>query len=454
MYVCPNCQEEIPDRVRETQDECPFCREPWPGEAVDIPEEEPEKAAGPVKVQGSPAAAAAAAAAEPTEGAPDPAHMAPPPRSKAWIFIVLAVVVLGGGGTALYFLKFRKGGKGKKSGWEVDVGGTKVTLNKVYEDEYEYMLKWQKEVRKIILKYLADRCDTYRAKGFKFASSLIKVERMVSARKKVKDLKLEIKTLQGKEIPKTSFDWFSCPLLLAFVHKEHAITVKMTFWAQERTLGPTLRKSIINVKGGRYVAGRGTYKSSWDLGSRGLRFSSLYKEGVHPSVRALSGNKVRRVKGQPKVIRIGGVPFTKIGRMKGTSRGGYIVGVWTATFKTDTFAKLLESWAVGCRRLKRMLRELHKTYEDKTKFKLPPLKEQANKVALELCRGMSVLNEATKAKWDNTRVDIARRHIDKALDLAKKTINGPLKLVGKKAGSNIQPEPWCGALKKGSPCKE
>jgi hypothetical protein len=424
MYVCPNCQEEIPDRVRETQDECPFCREPWPGEAVDIPEEEPEKAAGPVRVPGRPGAAAVAA----TEGAPDPAHAAPPPSSKAWIFIVLAVVLLGGGGTALYFLKFRKGGKGKKSGWEVDVGGTKVTLKKVYEDEYEYMLKWQKEVRKIILKYLADRCDTYRAKGFKFASSLIKVEHMVSAKKKVKELKLEIKALAGKSIPKASFDWFSCPLLLAFVHKEHAITVKMTFWAQERTLGATLRRSIIHVKGGRYVAGRGSYKSSWDLGRRGLRFSSLYKEGVHPSVRALS--------------------------MKGSGRGGFMVGVWTATFKTDTFAKLLESWAVGCRRLKRMLRELHKTYEDKAKFKLPPLKEQANRVALELCRGMSVLNEATKAKWDNTRVEIARRHIDKALSLAQKTINGPLKLVGKKSGSDQPPEPWCGALNKGSACKQ
>lgn len=451
MYVCPNCQEEIPDRVRETQDECPFCREPWPGEAVDIPPEEPKKAGGgPVAVPRRPGAAGAA----PAEGAPEPVHAEPPPPSKAWIFILLAVVVLGGGGTALYFLKFRKGAKGKKSGWEVDVGGTKVTLKKVYEDEYEYMLKWQKEVRKIVLKYLADRCDTYRAKGFKFASSLVKVEHMVSAKKKVKELKLEIKTLQGKEIPKASFDWFSCPLLLAFVHKEHAITVKMTFWAQERTLGATLRRSIIHVKGGRYVAGRGTYKSSWDLGRRGLRFSSLHKEGVHPSVTALSGNKIRRVKNQPKVIKLGGVPFTKIGRMKGSGRGGFMVGVWTATFKTDTFAKLLESWAVGCRRLKRTLRELHKTYEDKAKFKLPPLKEQANQVALELCRGMTVLNEATKAKWDKTRVDIARRHIDKALKLAQTTINGPLKLVGKKAGSDQPPEPWCGALNKGSACKE
>jgi hypothetical protein len=38
LYICPECHEEVPVRVKVTTEVCPFCLEPWPS----LPDLSPE----------------------------------------------------------------------------------------------------------------------------------------------------------------------------------------------------------------------------------------------------------------------------------------------------------------------------------------------------------------------------------------------------------------------------
>ena len=266
MYVCPHCHEEIPDRVKKSKDECPFCHEPWP------PEPEPQEAPEPAQaggVGGFPGGGVPASQPEPDHG--PPIHQ-PKSKAKLWIILALLLVVVGGGGTAAYFLLFKDGKKSSSASITVNVGKEKVTLKKVYGEEYEAMVNWHNEVRKTVLQFLASRCDPYRKKGFKFASRLVTREKLVSATRKIKKLELEIQQKSGNPVPQEGFNWFRCPGILAFVHKEHEMTIEMGFSIKQRTLGSDIRKASIEIKGGKFVGGKGKYKAYWDMGRSGLRF--------------------------------------------------------------------------------------------------------------------------------------------------------------------------------------
>lgn len=457
MYICPKCHEEIPDRIRSSQDECPFCQEPWPGEVV-IPQQ-PQAQASPSPSGALKAPLPVGYVAPPqsegsgTDAGPEQASHAEqypePKKSKLWLYILCAVLVLGAGGFALYHFKLKKK-KGTGGGVEFKVGDQTVRVKKLYEEEYEGMLRWQKDFRKKILKYFTDRCDTYRAKGFKFASRLDPVERMISARKKIRELKLKIDTISGTETPKDNFNWFNCPSILAFVHKEHQMIIEMDFTIKERTLGATLRRASVEIKGGRFVAGKGKYRSSYDTTSGGgLRLSALKNKSHDPSVQMLHSNQMSRV--DNNTFKLSGITFTRIKRHKGSSKE-FLVGLWQSVSKTDTFLKLLETWYMGCRRLKREIEELNKRAKEE-KFKIEPLLFEAKNVAQEVCQGMQLMFEGAKGKWESSKIEQARKHLSKALEIAKKNINKPLLDMAEHLKSDQKPIPWCGALEKGSACK-
>jgi hypothetical protein len=445
MYLCPHCHEEIPDRIRQSRDDCPFCHEPWPpGETVQTAGEQEPAPAGQEELAGQPGQQGGA------ESAVDTPIIEPEPKSKLGLIIgiIAAVLVIGGGGAAYFLLGGEEAGDGKKV--VIKVGDQKVELKKLYDVEYEEMVKWHNEVRKTILKFFANRCDTYRQNGFNFASRLVTREKLVSATQKVKQLEVEIQTVKGKEKPLDHFNWFKCPGIFAYVHKEHELGVKMGFSIKEQTLGPDIRRAFIEITGGRFVSGKGKYRSSWDQGRSGLRFPGLAKEAKdQPGVLALSGHKPRR-KGEKGTFELAGLKFKKVDTGRHRSKS-FLVGKWEAHASTDTFKDLLKSWEGGCRGLKRKVREINKDYEP-DRFKLPPLKDEAVKVAIDVCKGISTIASAVEP-WDKDAIKKARLQLHKALERAQKNLRQPLMDAAKILKTDIKPASWCGDPKtKGSPC--
>ena len=92
MYVCHLCHEDVPDHVKKTSLQCPFCHEPWPKEA-------PAEAAGPGDDWGGALAFGAAPAA--TDTGPVTAEEAKK-KSKLPLIIVVVVVLAAGGGVAFF----------------------------------------------------------------------------------------------------------------------------------------------------------------------------------------------------------------------------------------------------------------------------------------------------------------------------------------------------------------
>lgn len=449
MYVCPHCHEEIPDKVRQTKDECPFCHEFWP------PQEPAPEATAPAE-NGAPDQAGlqggGGQAAQPAvDTSADFEIHEPEPKSKLGLIIgIIAAVVVIGGGAGAYFFLFR--GKAAKEGKSItiEVGKQKVTLKKLYDVDYEKMVKWHNNVRKTVLKYLADRCDAYRQNGFKLSSHLVTREKLVTATEKEKRLELEIKPIKGKETPLESFNWFRCPGILAFVHKEHEMVFNFSFSIKERVIKSDIKRAVLKIKGGRFVRDKGTFNVYWDTGRAGLSFPGLKKHiKDKPGLKALYRNKISRPK--DGVFSLAGIKFKRLKTGRHRSKS-FLVGQWEGRASTDTFKDLLQSWAGGCRGLKRKIRKINKSIEPE-QFKIPLLKQKAVDVGIQICKAISKIAKSVEP-WDAAAVKQGRVQLQNALVKAQTTLRKPLLDAAKILKSDIKPHFWCGDPNgKGTPCK-
>jgi len=444
MYVCPNCHEQIPDRVKKSQDACPFCHEPWP------PEEIPAETASAVAGDG---AAVPSQAAAQTPTAPRTVASSEAPESEGHkshlgliIGIVLVVVAVGG----FFGYRAMKGSKKtKSSGIVVKIGTSTVSVKGLQDEDFERLVKWHDEIRKAMLGFFVGRCDEYRQHRFHVKSSLVERERLITSTRKQKNVELDVQPGSGAAVPLDGFDWFRCPVLLAYVDKEHRLTIDLEFAEKERVLGPTIRMSTITIGGGRFVVGKGVYRSIWDQNRRGLSFVQLKKTAAkkYPGILALSGKKV--VSQGRKKMKFAGIEFARIKRGHGKS---FLDGHWRATLSTDKFHKLLQSWQASCLSLKRSIRAINKRYDDKN-FKIPELKQQALAVVQLTCKAMASLAGGV-TPWKQAAVDQGREQLAKALEMAQKNLRAPLETLGAKLKEDMQPKPWCGGTDKPSVCKK
>lgn len=447
MYLCPHCHEEIPDRVKRNTEDCPFCHEAWPPEPVQSEPEEPETA------QDGWSAQAAGMSG-------DSAHPIPPveePKSKAKMLLLIGIVILllGGGGAGAYFAFFRGEDKAASDkAITVKVGDEEVSIDKIYGEEFEEMVAWHNEVRRTILEFLASRCDPYRKSGFSFSSQLVKREKFVSTTKRVSTLDLEIRQEEGEPVELDNFNWFNCPGILAYVHKEHEMSIGLGFSITERTLGTDIRRAVVEIKGGRFVSGKGKYVSSWDLGRTGLlSFHGLNKTEAkeHPWILELNRGRVDR--DNDDSFNLEGIPFkrTATGRLRHKS---FLVGQWEAGLSTNTFKNLLETWSGACSGMRQNIRSVNKKYaEEEDKFKIPLLKQKAIDVTAELCGGLEKISKSMDP-WDEDGVNEGRTQIIESLNQAGLLLRTPLMELGKKINNDMKLHHWCGDYRsEGAECK-
>ncbi len=451
MYVCPHCHEEIPDRVRRTQSECPFCREPWPPD--EQPPQEPTAAPG-----HNPEAQAVATTAQPATGGPSPARQdsseqAPvtmePPKSKTglWVAVVMVVIAAAGG---LWWWHKSKASDGKAQGViTVTVDGEKVALKEYYEDDYAKTLEWYDAVRKQMLSFLTERCEAYQRHRFQVLSRLVERERLITAKKKVKTIQFDLSIDSKAKAKPDGFDWFRCPFILAYVHKEHAMTIRLAMKEKERVLGSTLRRAVITIGGGRFVLGKGTYKSNWDDNRAGLFFPMLKKldPKEHPGVAVLSGKRDEAK--PPKHLIVGGIKFVKVKKLPGKS---YLAAQWEAKLESDKFLKLFREWTGRCRQLKRSIKEINDQYPDKV-MRVPALKAEAAEAARKLCQGLTTMATGLKP-WDEAKVRKGADIITKAHDIMARDIRKPLMDLSAAVKSSSKPKPLCGSIQSPSDCRK
>jgi len=448
MYVCPHCHEEIPDRVKRVREDCPFCHEDWPPEPAVSEEALGSEEGGLMGGSGEPS--------HPIHHVHDPEAK----KSKLGLIIGIVAVVLIAAGVGSYFLFFKSEEKGAAAAGsivvEIGEGDNKevVEVKKLYGEEFEAMVNWHNEVRRAILEYLAHRCDPYRKKGFSFGSQLVTREKLVSTTKKVKNLELEIQQKDGKPVPIEGFNWFRCPGILSFVHKEHEMGIKFSFSVQERALGSDVRRSTIEITGGKFVDGKGEYSVYWDMGRSGLSFPGLGKTDAknHEWLMQLRRNNVDRK--SDDLFHLAGVPFkrTATGRLRHKS---FLVGKWEAKLSTKTFRDLLRNWAAGCRTMRQKVRQVNKKYPDEDgKFKVPVLKQKAVDITAKLCNAMKKLSDSVEP-WKEEDINSARKEMIESLNMARDLLRKPLVTLGKKIKNDMMPHHWCGDYKKdGSECKK
>ncbi len=446
MYVCPHCHEEIPDRVRRTQSECPFCREPWPPEETAPAEPEPAAQQSQPQSHASPAQGAATAAAPSATSEPY-VEAAEPEKKGKGLVIVLVVVLVAAAAGGVWWWKHKGGSTQGGKAITVNVGGEKVVLKDYVEDDYAQTLAWYEGIRKLIVGFFAEKCEPYQRHRFHVTSRLVEREKLISAKKKIKNLQLDV-TIDSKAKAKPDgFDWLTCPYIMAFVHKEHAMTIQMEMTEKERVLGSTLRRAIITIEGGRFVQGKGTYRSSWDNNRAGLFFPGLSKTDAkkHPGVMALNGKKSQAK--PPKKFILGGIEFVRQEKLQGKA---YLAGRWVAHIETDKFIKLFRDWTGRCRALKKSIKETNDQYPDKA-MKVPALKEEAAAATRKLCRGLATIAEGLEP-WDEAKVRQGADLIKKAQQILENNIRTPLLDLGKAVGSSTKPKPLCGSPSAPTEC--
>ncbi|MCD6499139.1 MAG: hypothetical protein J7M25_12685 [Deltaproteobacteria bacterium] len=447
MYVCPNCHEQIPDRVKKSQDACPFCHEPWPPE--ESPVEEEASLSDEATVSASQASVPATVGSGAT-GSPSHAAAAEPESRKSHLGVIIAVILVLVAVGGFFGYRAMKGSKKTKAGGiTVKIGTATVSVKGLQDEEFEQLVKWHDEIRKAMVGYFSGPCDEYRQHRFHVTSSLVERERLITATKKEKKVELNVEPGTGSALPLDGFNWFRCPVLLAYVDKEHRLTIDLNFTEKERVLGSTIRMSTITIGGGRFVVGKGVYRSFWDQNRRGLSFPQLKKTAAKkfPGILALSGKKIIS-KGRKK-MNFAGIDFVRIKREHGKS---FLDGHWRATLATNKFHKILKGWSDGCISLKRSIRAINKKYDDKS-FKIPELKQQALALVQTTCKAMAAIAGGVEP-WNQTAVDQGREELAKALGIAQKNVRGPLEMLGAKLKNDMRPKAWCGGLDTPSVCKK
>ncbi len=230
--------------------------------------------------------------------------------------------------------------------------------------------------------------------------------------------------------------------------------IELGFSITERTLGTDLRRAVIEIKGGRFVSGKGKYVTSWDLGRTGLMsFHGLNKTAAkeHPWILKLNRGRVER--DNDDSFSLEGIEFkrTATGRLRHKS---FLVGQWEAGLATNTFKNLLETWAAACRGMRQNVRSINKKYsEEEGKFKIPLLHEKVVEVTAGLCNGIQKVSESMEP-WDEDAVNEGRAMITESLNQSMLLLRTPLVELGKKINNDMKVHHWCGDYRtEGAECK-
>lgn len=432
MYVCPKCEEEIPAKVKKTTEECPFCHEPWPPEATaeDIAAEEAaEEAAKHPDGWGKEFKPSAPA---------DPAavHHEEPAKSKLWIFVVVGVLVVGGGAGAYFGLA--GGDKGKGGGKGGGGGASGVT-----EAEITAIDNWYRDVNKQLKGFLGEVCSVHHGRGYKYNSHFAKrVQTKTIAGKKVQVFDFELKIQPAKDgKAQGALNIFECPVKLAEIHRDHPIQLHARIWERREVFGAVYKFADIEIRGkmvGHLDKKHRKINRNVVLQNRdGFAFSrmkSLPKETRYEGYRALATPQKFRMASGVKSFTMGNLTWVKI------KPGKYLQGEWLMTLRTNEFHKQLKDWDDGCFGFRKRISKLDKPKGNHTAFlKLTRVERQITK---NICAALKELSDATKGdKVDSAALSKARTALNAARTQWNSDVYGKLKDLAKKKDSAIRARP-------------
>ena len=420
MYVCPSCSEEIPDRVKKTAEECPFCHTAWP-----VEEEEPAGPAEPAKPAGwgnefKPSPASTPSAVVPEER-----------KSKVGLIIALLVLVIGGGGAGYYFGVVRgKTGKGDAKGGKGTSGPS--------EDEFGAMQTWYNEAHKIIHDYMATDCSPYHSAGFTYHSKLVPLKSFVErGKKRVERIEFKLE-LQAAGKPQGEMKIFECPYKIATIHRDHPYVVEAKVVEHKQVFGAVLNWADIEVKGkmtGYLVNKDGKPQTKFrSLASQtldGFSFPGL-KKAPDPGLAAL---------GQEHPFKITGSSFTMANLVwKKTAPGKYIIGTWELRLTTDEHKQRFENWATACEGIRRQRfarlnapKDGHKSHD--------AMYKAARDVMRNLCDSMEKL-KGSMEPWKDAEATAADQTLLNAQKKWNQEVYGALVDVGNKTQNTVRAKPF------------
>jgi hypothetical protein len=348
MYVCPQCHEEIPDRVKASKDECPFCHEPWPPE---------ETGPSPEELAAAEAAAAQAAAhpmgwghqAPRPAAAPSAAAAEPPKKSKVGMIIAILVVVLGGGGAGLYF-----GVIAKKKGGAAGPGGKAAGKGGVSDTEWSRTATWYDDAYKVVNDYFQGKCGQYQQVGYKYLSKLKLEKKKVSLGGKEEEVSTFLLELVPDGKPIETPDQFSCPKELVALHKDHTVIIEMDIWEQKSTFGAEMTWANVEVKGKMisHIPKENTkFKSAAVVARAGFSFPKFEKIG-DAGLAEFAKPQSYKVMDDGKSFMFAGFKFER------TKKGRYIQGGWKLEIRTDELKTALTDWSNVCSGMRSRLGKL------------------------------------------------------------------------------------------------
>lgn len=387
MYVCPSCSEEIPDRLKKSAEECPFCHTAWPPEETEPeePEEPPKPAGWGDEFRPSPGATAQAsgASAEPEKS------------SKGLIIAILLVLLVAGGGAGYYFGVVRgKGDKGAKGG----KGPSGPT-----EEEFLAMQTWYNNAQKAMHDYLVPVCAEYHNAGYQFHSKLTPVKSYVErGGKRLEQVSFKVQ-LEAAGKGEGEPNIFECPYRIAMLQKDHPFVLEAAIWERKEVFGAVLNYADIEVKGkltGYLKSEDGKPQTKFrSLASQtidGFSFPGL-KKAPDPGLQALAQQLPMKVQGN--TFTLANLTFNK------TAPGRYLIGTWELTLTTDEITRRFSNFAPQCEVIRRQ--KFAKLAEPKAEHEVHrKIYEAGRTVMRDLCKAIENLNAALDP-WKESDVEAA-----------------------------------------------
>lgn len=415
MYVCPSCSEQIPDRVRKANDECPFCHSPFPPDETDGVEPEPEPVDEPAKPDGwgkeFKSGGASGAAGTPAAAA------AEPPKSKVGLIVGILVVLLGGG-AGLYFGVLRKSGK--------QGNGPSAQGQAVAGEDLSAAARYYKNARKTLYAYVAGTCQSYHDHGFHYFSRLSPVTTMIKRRRK--EVKLVTFKLLIQPDPKGKasgpLDAFACPYRIATLHRDHPFIIEAKIWEKRAVFGAVRKIAEMEIKGKLtgYLKQK-KYRSLAAQTLKGFSFPKL-KSASDPGLKALATPMPFHMAINAKTFTLANLRWKKI------APGKYIQGTWRLEVRSNELKDQFEAWAQACEGMQR--RKFAHLDRPAVGHKLHhQIFEAARAVVRDYCHAVEKMSKAL-SPWKQADVDAARATLEAAKKRWEAQVRKPILAMAKK----------------------